>query len=59
MSRQLFIDVSPPQYAGPRDILNKEAFKKTFNVLAARVQPEKTRLLLKAAELRKYVPSLV
>lgn len=59
MSRQLYIDVSPPRYTGPSDVLDKGAFKKTFNILGARVQQEKTRLLLKATELKRHVHSLV
>ena len=51
--RHLFLDASPPPYTGSRDFLNKESFRKTLPVLAARVPPERTRTLLKAAELRK------
>jgi len=55
MPRHLYLDASPPPYNGSRDVLNKGAFKKTFNVLGARVAPEKTRVLLKAGELKKCV----
>lgn len=55
MSRHLYLDVSPPPYNSSRDFLDKSVFRKTFNVLGARVQPEKTGALLKAPELRKFV----
>lgn len=53
MSRHLYLDSSPPQYHGPRDVLDKSAFQKSLSVLAVRVSPEKTRVLLKASELKK------
>ena len=52
-ARHRFLDASPPPYTSSRDTLDKESFRKTLSVLAARVAPEKTRVLLKAAELRK------
>ena len=52
-ARHLFLDASPPPYTSSRDSLDKESFRKTLSVLAARVPPERTRVLLKAAELRK------
>ena len=52
-ARHRFIDASPPPYTSSRDTLDKESFRKTLSVLAARVAPERTRVLLKAAELRK------
>ena len=52
-ARHCFLDASPPPYTSSRDTLDKESFRKTLSVLAARVAPEKTRVLLKAAELRK------
>jgi len=55
MPRHLYLDASPPPYNGSRDVLDKDAFKKTFNVLGACVAPEKTRVLLKAGELKKCV----
>jgi len=55
MSRHLYLDVSPPPYTSSRDSLDKSVFRKTLNVLGARVQPEKTGALLKAPELRKFV----
>ena len=53
MSRHLYLDSSPPQYHGPRDVLDKSAFQKSLSVLAVRVSPKKTRVLLKASELKK------
>lgn len=52
-ARHLFLDASPPPYTSSRDTLDKESFRKTLSVLAARVAPERTRVLLKATELRK------
>ena len=52
-ARHLFLDASPPPYTSSRDTLDKESFRKTLSVLAARVAPERTRVLLKAAELRE------
>ena len=52
-TRHRFLDASPPPYTSSRDILDKESFRKTLSVLAARVAPERTRVLLKAGELRK------
>ena len=52
-ARHRFLDASPPPYTSSRDNLDKEIFRKTLSVLAARVAPERTRVLLKAAELRK------
>ena len=52
-ARHRSLDASPPPYTSSRDTLDKESFRKTLAVLAARVAPEKTRVLLKAAELRK------
>ena len=52
-ARHLFLDASPPPYTSSRDSLDKQSFRKTLCVLAARVPPERTRVLLKAAELRK------
>ncbi|KAF8167350.1 Met-10+ like-protein-domain-containing protein [Crassisporium funariophilum] len=58
MSRHLYLDASPPPYTCSRDTLNKESFRKTIPVLAARVSPEKTRVLLKAGELRDCLMDL-
>ena len=55
MPRHLYLDASPPPYEGPRDRLDKDAFKKKLTVLGARVAPEKTRILLKAHELKECV----
>jgi len=54
-ARHLFLDASPPPYTSSRDTLDKESFRKTLPVLAARVPPERTRVLLKATELKKQV----
>ena len=53
-ARNRFLDASPPPYTSSRDTLDKESFRKTLSVLAARVAPERTGVLLNAAELRKY-----
>ena len=53
MSRHLYLDSSPPPYHGPHDVLDKSAFRKSLAVLGVRVSPEKTRVLLKASELKK------
>ncbi|KAF9567773.1 hypothetical protein CPC08DRAFT_626229 [Agrocybe pediades] len=58
MSRHLYLDASPSPYHGPRDRLDKDAFKKTLSVLGARVPPERTRVLLKANELKNYLMDL-
>ena len=52
-ARHCFLDASPPPYTSSRDILDKDSFRKTLSVLAARVAPERTRILLKAGELKK------
>ncbi|PPQ63825.1 hypothetical protein CVT24_009775 [Panaeolus cyanescens] len=56
MSRHLFLDASPPPYTGSRDALDKSLFHKKLTVIGAKTAPERTRVLLKANELRKYVP---
>lgn len=53
MSRHLYLDISPPQYTGPRDKLDKSFFKKTLPVLAARLRPEKVGSFLKSPALKK------
>ncbi|KAJ3517865.1 hypothetical protein NLJ89_g229 [Agrocybe chaxingu] len=58
MSRHLYIDASPPPYNGPRDRLDKEAFRKSFSVLGARVSPEKTGVFLKAPALKDCIMDL-
>ncbi|KAF8971730.1 Met-10+ like-protein-domain-containing protein [Flammula alnicola] len=58
MSRHLYLDASPPPYNGPRDFVDKAAFHKTISVLGARVPPEKTRVLLKAGELKNCLMDL-
>ncbi|KAF8204026.1 Met-10+ like-protein-domain-containing protein [Pholiota molesta] len=58
MSRHLYLDASPPPYTGPRDAIDKTAFRKTFSVLGARVSPEKTRVLLRANELKDTLMDL-
>ncbi|KAF9531940.1 hypothetical protein CPB83DRAFT_808080 [Crepidotus variabilis] len=58
MHRHLYLDASPPPYTGSREKLNRDAFKKSFNVLGARVSPEKAGLLLKAKEMRETIMDL-
>lgn len=55
MSRHLYLDSSPPPYTGPKDHLDREAFRKKLSVLGARVPPERTRVLLKANELKRCI----
>ena len=55
MSRHLYLDASPPPYLSSRDVLDKSAFKKSLNVLGARVHPANIDTFLKASEIRKYV----
>jgi len=59
MSRHLYLNAAPPPYNGPRDRLDKGAFKKTLPVLAARIAPEKTGLFLKAGPLKRCVESTI
>ncbi|PPQ79404.1 hypothetical protein CVT25_002674 [Psilocybe cyanescens] len=58
MSRHLYLDSSPPPYTGPKDHLDREAFRKKLSVLGARVPPERTRVLLKANELKSCLMDL-
>ncbi|TFK41832.1 S-adenosyl-L-methionine-dependent methyltransferase [Crucibulum laeve] len=58
MSRHIFLDATPPPYTGSRDVLDKTAFRKTLSVLAARVPPARTRVLLKAEPLKKFLMDL-
>ncbi|KJA28410.1 hypothetical protein HYPSUDRAFT_62040 [Hypholoma sublateritium FD-334 SS-4] len=58
MSRHLYLDSSPPAYRGPTDVIDKNAFHKTISVLGARISPERTRVLLKANELRNCLMDL-
>ena len=55
MSRHLSLDASPPPYTSSRDFLDKNVFKKRFDVLGARVPPSRAGAFLNAPELRKYV----
>ncbi|KAF8910145.1 Met-10+ like-protein-domain-containing protein [Gymnopilus junonius] len=58
MPRHLYLDASPPPYNGPKDSLDKDVFRKTLSVLGARIPPEKTRVLLKANELKECLMDL-
>lgn len=55
MSSHAFLDASPPAYHGPRERLDRSAFRKTLTVLSARVPQSKTGQLLKAQPLRGCV----
>ncbi|KAF9055845.1 Met-10+ like-protein-domain-containing protein [Panaeolus papilionaceus] len=58
MSRHLFLDASPPPYTGSRDALDKSLFHKKLSVIGAKTAPERTRVLLKANELRNCLMDL-
>ena len=55
MARTLTLDVSPPVHRWMNTTLDRDAFKKTVPVLAARVPAAKTGFLLKSDVLKKYV----
>ena len=59
MACTLTLDVSPPVHRWMNTTLDRDAFKKTIPVLAARVTAAKTGLLLKSDVMKKYVPSTV
>lgn len=53
MSRQITtLDSSPPVNRWMKETLIKDAFRKTIPVLAARVAPEQTGLVLKAEAMK-------
>lgn len=47
------LDASPPVYQGPADQLDRGFFTKSVTVLAAKVQAEKTGMLLKSPVLSR------
>jgi hypothetical protein len=51
--KMIHIDVSPPVNRWMRESLDRDAFRKTVPVLAARVPASKAGLLLKAPETKK------
>jgi tRNA (guanine37-N1)-methyltransferase len=55
----LALDVSPPVHRWMNTTLDRDAFKKTILVLAARVPAAKTGYLLNSEVMRKYVASVV
>src|ERR1700675_693074 len=54
MSRQITIDASPPIQRGMRDALDREVFRKSIPILAARVPVAKMGLVLKSDALRGF-----
>lgn len=47
------IDISTPVHRGMTEKLDKDAFRKTVEVLAAKVPPTKVAELLRSAELKQ------
>ena len=54
MSQRVFLDPSPPTYTGVKGTLDKSAFRKSLDVLAAKVPATKTGIMLKADSLKRY-----
>jgi tRNA (guanine37-N1)-methyltransferase len=54
MSQRAFLDASPPTYIGSKGTLDKSAFRKSLDVLAAKVPAAQTGIMLKANPLRRY-----
>ena len=55
MSYRVFLDPSPPTYTGVKGTLDKSAFRKSLDVLAAKVPATQTGILLKADSLKRYL----
>lgn len=55
----LTLDVSPPVHRWMNTTLDRDAFKKTITVLAARVPAVKTGSLLNSDVMKKYVASTI
>ncbi|KAG2149671.1 Met-10+ like-protein-domain-containing protein [Suillus cothurnatus] len=58
MARTLTLDVSPPVHRWMDTTLQRDAFKKTIPVLAARVLASKTGSLLKSDVMKKFLMDL-
>ncbi|EGO00870.1 hypothetical protein SERLA73DRAFT_121278 [Serpula lacrymans var. lacrymans S7.3] len=58
MVRRVAIDASPPINRFMKDGLDKDAFRKTITVLAARVPPSKTGSVLKSQAMRGFLMDL-
>ncbi|KAF9469806.1 Met-10+ like-protein-domain-containing protein [Collybia nuda] len=58
MARPIFLDASPPPYYGAAGTLNKDAFNKSIEVLAARITPARTGSVLKAEALKRSIMDL-
>lgn len=54
MSRSITVDSSPPIHRG-MVVLDKDAFRKSVTVLAAKVPPIKAGVVLEAKEMKKRV----
>jgi hypothetical protein len=56
MSRQGFLDVSPPRISGmKKDVLDRDQLRKSLIVLAARVPVLKTGAILRSSVMRRLV----
>lgn len=58
MSQRAFLDASPPIYSGSKGTLDKSAFRKSLDVLAAKVPAAQTGILLKADPLKRSIMDL-
>ncbi|KAF9015682.1 S-adenosyl-L-methionine-dependent methyltransferase [Cyathus striatus] len=58
MSRSFTLDISPPQYHGFSNELDKSAFHKSLSVLAARVPPSRTGFFLRNDQLKNSILDL-
>jgi tRNA (guanine37-N1)-methyltransferase len=54
MSQRVFLDTSPPTYCGDKGTLEKSAFQKSLQVLAAQFPAAQTNIMLKAVPLKWY-----
>jgi hypothetical protein len=56
MPRQITIDASPPIHRAMRDVLDREIFRKSVPILAARVPSTNMGSVLASEALRGYEP---
>jgi len=57
MTRSIVLDASPPKYRGMKDSLDRGAFRKSIQVLAARVPAVKAGLVLKSTAMKGFESS--
>jgi tRNA (guanine37-N1)-methyltransferase len=57
MSQRTFLDPAPPIYSGDKGTLDKSVFRKSLDVLAAKVPAAQTGIMLKAGPLKRYLQS--